>query len=210
MSLITRIAALGALGFSLAVATPASANLIVNGGFESPEVAAGSWQYFSSADVDGWNGDNIEIWNDLNGVTAYEGDQFAELNAHPYSGSTFGIYQSFATTADQTYNLSFAYRARQSNDESFNVSVTSPNVIGGPLESWLMDDHVVGEWKVFSTTFVALSELTTLTFSTTNASTIGNFLDAVDVSVPVPEPGTLGLLGLGVLGLGMARRRQSA
>lgn len=209
MSLITRIAALGALGFSLVVATPASANLIVNGGFENPDVAAGSWQYFSSADVDGWNGDNIEIWNDLNGVTAYEGDQFAELNAHPYSGNTFGIYQSFATTADQMYNLSFAYRARQSNDETFNVSISAPNTNGAYM-NWLMDDHVVGEWKVFSTTFVALSELTTLTFSTTNASTIGNFLDAVDVSVPVPEPGTLGLLGLGVLGLGMARRRQSA
>lgn len=210
MSFITRIAALGALGLSLAVATPVSANLIINGGFENPYVAAGNWNYFSSANVDGWetqNNTNIEIWNDLNGVTAYKGEQFAELNAHPSSDSLFGIYQDFATTVGQTYGLSFAYRARQSNDESFNVSISDPGT-GGDALNWLMSDHVVGEWKVFSTTFAAFSESTRLTFTTTNTSTIGNLLD--DVNVDVPEPGTLGLLGLGVLGLAMARRRQSA
>lgn len=203
MSLFGRVSALGVLGLTLCVAAPVSANLIVNGGFETPDVASGSWKYFSASDVDGWEGSNIEIWDNYGGVSAYEGHQFAELNAHPSSGSAFGIFQSFATTIGQSYDLSFAYRARRSDSESFNVSVM-------PGTDWNMTDHVVGAWSIFSSSFVASSALTTLTFTTVipETGTVGNFLDDVKVTASVPEPGTMALLGLGLLGLGVSRRRQ--
>ena len=71
----------------------ANANLIVNGGFEDNTVAVGNWAYFSSASVNGWDGDNIEIWNQMGGVVAPEGTKHAELNAHPFDGSVFSIFQ---------------------------------------------------------------------------------------------------------------------
>lgn len=62
----------------LLLAVSANANLIVNGGFEDNTVPVGNWGYFPSASVNGWDGDNIEIWNQMGGVVAPQGLQHAE------------------------------------------------------------------------------------------------------------------------------------
>lgn len=179
----------------------ANANLIVNGGFEDNNVAANNWGYFSSASVNGWNGDNIEIWDTFGGVVAPEGTQHAELNAHPFTGSVFSIFQHFTTVVGQTYDVSFFYRARVNSNEQFSFSV-------GTLAA-VLNDHVVGSWNQYTNSFVANSALTTVTFTTVNTGTYGNFLDGVVVTAKanVVESNPLIMLLIGLACLVLVRRK---
>ena len=187
-----------------ALSAGANANLIVNGGFEDNNVAAGNWAYFSSASVNGWDGDNIEIWDSFGGVVAPEGTQHAELNAHPFDGSVFSIYQNFATVVGQTYDVSFFYSARVNANEQFSFSV-------GSLAA-LLNDHVVGSWTQYTGSFVASNALSTITFTSYDTGTYGNFLDDVVVTAKasVVESNPIVMLLIGLAGLVLIRRKNHA
>lgn len=189
-----------ALFAGLLLAGSAHANLIVNGGFEDNAVANGSWNWFPSANVNGWEGSNVEIWHNLFGIASAEGQQHAELNADGGNSGAWSIFQKFATVAGQAYDVSFAYRARESSD-LFKFTV-------GSINSTFTNNDTT-KWKWFSSSFVATSTLTTLTFTSLNSGTLGNLLDDVKVNAraSVPETNTLALFAVGLLGLGLARRK---
>jgi len=201
------------LGAAICLATlmlspVASANLLTNGSFEdSPKLtqAGGGWGFFDPNLVPGWDSEdnNIEIWQSgFNRVQAADGNQFAELNAHPETGIAFTLFQDIVTTIGESYDLNFAYRAR-SGQESFSVSAAN-------LDEQVLNSNT-GEWTIYSGMFTATDELTRLMFTSVDpeTETLGNFIDNVSVVAKVSEPGTLALLGLGLAGLGLSRRRRS-
>lgn len=159
----------------LALAAPfAQASLIVNGSFEDNKVNAGSWNWFYASQVNGWDGSNIEIWNQFSGVRAADGEKFIELNAHGSNQNDWSIYQTFQTVSGSRYQLSFAYRARVNQNELFTVSV-------GDLTQTLTD-HTTGEWRLFSGYFTAGNTTSLLRFTSGNSGTYGNFIDNVQVN----------------------------
>lgn len=188
-------------------ASIANANLIVNGSFEDNDVNHGAWKWFTSENVNGWEGSNIEIWDHLFNKPAYHGQQFAELNSHPEPSGGYTIFQEFDTIAGQKYDLSFAYQARvDSANEAFSASILD---VTGLIQEWILDDHTTAGWSVMKSTFTAESTISRLEFTaiTPVTHTYGNFLDDIRVTNHVSEPGTLALFSLGLLGLGLARRR---
>lgn len=173
----------------LLFAPAAHANLIQHGSFEEPNVKNKGWRFFDPATtpgLTGWQGDNIEIWDSLFGFEASHGEQHAELNAHPNQKEHFSFYQTFATTPNQLYTLTFDYAARRNKNESFVVDIMGDS----PLLLTTLDDHERFTWRNFSETFYADSDFSTLRFTSQNKGTQGNLLDNVRVTV-VPEPDLL-------------------
>lgn len=184
MRLVSRLSFLFLLcfqsnAFASAIQTTVSANMLVNGGFEDTSVSNGGWMWTSSDNVNGWDGSNIEIWNNLFGFGAFEGSNYIELNADGGANS-YSIYQSFYTDAGAIYDLSFAYAARRSTNEAFSVEVI--NELGDSLLSVVINDHSIKQWQLYQTQFIANSALTTLRLSTINLGTYGNLIDNITVA----------------------------
>lgn len=155
------------------------ASLIVNGSFENNNVRANSYKAFSAGTVSGWDGTNMELWDNYKNFAAYDGDQYIELNAHGVKGA-YSIFQSITTTQGDVYDVSFAYAARSNTNESFLFEV-----IDGSSEtvfSQIIDDHTVKTWSMFETSFVALSDTTEFRFTTITTGTVGNLVDALTVT----------------------------
>jgi len=201
--------------FALAMSSaPAFANLIVNGGFEAST--------FPTATPTGWtnigHSDGIIAYSQF-GPTPYEGLNFYDLGGFgdPSGPTGDGISQAVATVAGTTYQLDFGLSSENvgnnSGAELLNVCFNGSGcvVFGLPI------DGSGGFQKPFTTqtlSYLASNSLTAISFTAlvgggSNDALIDNVIFDASGTTSVPEPTTLALLGLGLVGFA-ARRRRSA
>lgn len=185
-----------------AAASLTHANLLTNGGFESPGSTA--FNYFQNGEVPGWtvgSGDVMEIgMASVYGVSGAEQRNMLELD----SNRNVTVSQSVGSGAGQ-YELSFIYAKRGTNTEGRPSDTCDFQV--------LWNNQVVGSFSPQSTVMASQSLTLTgavgsnlLSFRGVGSSdTFGAIIDAVELN-PVPEPITLVMFGLG--SVAMARRQK--
>ena len=210
----------------------AHAATIVNGGFEDPRFTPGQADYtiIDQSQVTGWSttasDGRIELWSDgFLGVTAYEGDQFAELNANQVST----LYQDVSgISAGTRLGFGFAHRGRLGIDTlRLSISDLGADNVAGSSDDKLIYTGVYSDgtdaWGYHTSddlgSLFAFGHTMRFAYESVSAAGgsqgIGNFLDAASFGtyVPpaaVPVPAALPLLAVGLGALGLVRRRKSA
>ena len=170
-----------------------------NFSFEEPEIRKSSFALVST--VPGWRTSDraFEIWSTgFLGVTAYDDDQFVELNAYE-DGVLFK--ESTGIERDAVLEFSFAHRGRN-GDDTLKLTITdlgADNAVGGGDDQELFaKQYTTGmdAWAVYESTtepaITALGNKIRFAYIAVYATggkgpdkTEGNFLDAAEFGVGV-------------------------
>jgi hypothetical protein len=196
-----------------------ASSLLINGSFEDtystgPGVTA----------LPGWtvSSGNIDLGYF---ATAPDGGNAIDLTGSGGGGAGV-IYQDFDTVAGASYSLSFYFGANggwQYYSYPNDSPIKSMKVLLDGVELGLFSKDTTGwaedkvGWEEITLTFTATNNSSRLTFQSlngANGTVFGPTLDGVVVTEAtvseVPIPGTLGLLGIGLAGLGFVRRKSKA
>ena len=164
-------------GLALLAAAPPPANLLVNGGFEAPRLAAGTYRLMGPGQhIPGWTAVGARSGNVAVISGAYQqngfrfpaaaGQQWLDLTG--LSNTANGVSQTVKTKPGEAYVLSFAVGNIVDASGTFGVSSTVEVQVNGKRLMTAVNDQGAGgavqAWKPFSTRIVATSAKTTITF----------------------------------------------
>jgi eukaryotic-like serine/threonine-protein kinase len=170
-----------------------------NPSFEEPKIPKSSFALVNS--IPGWKTSDraFEIWSTgFQGVTAYDGNQFVELNA--YEDGVL-LKESTGIEPDAVLEFSFAHRGRN-GDDTLKLTITdlgADNVHGGGDDQELFTkEYTTGTdaWAFYTSTtetaIKAIGNKVRFAYSAVYATggqgpdkTEGNFLDAAEFGVGV-------------------------
>jgi hypothetical protein len=207
---------------------PLWANSITNGSFESPVVPVGGFDNFASGStgITGWTvvgaAGGVSIVSgsfSQSGISfpAEDGAQWLDLTGDG-TNSNEGVQQTFATISGTQYTVSFWVGNVNNPGGIFGTTSTVDVLLGGASGTTLLvatnANTTTGTqtWDEFSTTFTATGSTSTLDFingdpSSDNSNGLDNIsVNATGQTSPVPEPGTLSLLSIGIVGLLLGRK----
>ncbi len=183
---------------------------IVNGSFETATVDPGATFVQlnnGSTAIDGWlvgGGSGVDYIGGL--WEASDGERSVDLN----SFSSGSIEQTFDTIAGVSYEVLFDLAG---NPSGLPIVKTVTVSAASTSQDYIFDttgrNFTDMGWTTMSFVFQATGATTTLRFASQDDTFFGPALDNVRISLSViPEPATLAMVGIGIVGIGVAARRR--
>ncbi|MCM0001128.1 MAG: hypothetical protein NBV68_17295, partial [Erythrobacter sp.] len=185
------VAAALAVLAALAAPAPALAQLraLQNPSFEANDPqgpGTPNWQIFVGNTVPGWSTttNEIELWDTtFNGVPSFDGAVHAEMNANV--NGTF--FQNICLINGEPFGWTFAHRARAGGAATQTVRLQVATSTGTVIQTLTTQASTTSNqiWNVNTgnTTYIGASGLQRVQFTTTDPGSVGNLLDAIQLSL---------------------------
>ena len=178
------------LAAALALSGTAHAQrVIVNPSFESNDPqgpGAANYEIYANGSVAGWDSASgeIELWDtNFQGVPAYDGSVFAEMNANVPGA----FYQNICMVNGESIGWTFAHRARTGGPATQTARFQIANSSGTQLQLLATQASTTANqvWNVNtgSATYTGGSGVQRVQFITTDAGSYGNFLDDIRITL---------------------------